>query len=71
MHPYIPNRNTVVQVSQPIRSGKDILVSIHTIKHFLGKLREKFSLQKKLETQHDSAPSSGKSVNEVVQAVMT
>ena len=59
------------QVSQPIRSGKDVSVSIDTIKNFLGKLGERDSLQKKLETQHDSAPSSEESANEVMQSVMT
>ena len=46
-------------------------VSVNTIKHFLGKLGEKYNLQKKPETQHDSTPLTEESVNEVVQAVMT
>ena len=65
-----PRENTVVPGIQPIRSGKDMLVSIDTIKHFLGKLREKYNFKKKPETQHDCTPSTEESVNEVVQAVM-
>ena len=59
------------QMSQPIRSGKDMSVSIDAIQLFLGKLGETYSLQKKLETQHDREPSSEEPVNEVMQAVMT
>ena len=58
------------QASHPVKSSKDMLVSIDTIKHFLSKLGEQYSFQKKPETQHDSASSSEESVNEVVQAVM-
>ena len=56
------------QTSQPIMSGEDVPVSMVTMKHFLGKLGGKYSFQKKPETQHDSAPSSEESVNEVLQA---
>ena len=47
-----------------------MLVCINAIKCFLGKLGEKYSLQKKLETQHDSAPSIEESVNDVMEAMM-
>ena len=58
------------QVLQPIRSGKNMSWSIITIKCFLGKLGEKYSFKKKLESQHDSTPLVEESVNEIVQAVM-
>ena len=43
-----------------------MLVSIDGIKCFLGKLGKKYSLQK-VVIQHDSAPSTEESVNEVMQ----
>ena len=57
--------------SQPIRSSKDMLVSIDTIKHFLSKIGEMFSFKKKQESQHENAASSESSVSEVMEAVMT
>ena len=59
------------QTSQLIRSSKNILVNIDTIKYFLDKIGERYSFKKKLETQHDSATSSKESVNEVREVVMT
>ena len=56
-----------LQASQPIWSGKDVPVCMDTIKYILSKLGEMYSLQKKPETQHDSAPSSEDSMNEVMQ----
>ena len=35
------------QASQQIREGDDVLLSVNTIKHFLGKIGEKYTLQKK------------------------
>ena len=46
------------QASQPIMYSKNVSVSIDAMKHFWSKLGEKYSLQKKPETQHDSPPSS-------------
>ena len=46
-------------------------VSSDAIEHCLGRVGEKYSLQKKPETQHDSVLSTEESVNEVMQAVMT
>ena len=58
------------QVSQPIRSSKDMLVSIDTInKCFLGKIGERYSF-KKPESQHDNTSSSESSMNEVMEAAM-
>ena len=48
-----------------------MLANSNAIKCFLGKLGEMYSLEKKPETQHDSAPSLEEFVNEVVQAVIT
>ena len=62
----LPTATLLFQASQPIRSCKDMLVSIKTIKDFLGKLGEKYSLQRQPEVQHDSAPLSEESVNEVM-----
>ena len=39
------------QASQPIRSGNDMLVSIDTIKCFLGKIGERYSFKKKPDSQ--------------------
>ena len=50
-------------MSQPIRSG---MVSMDAMKHFLSKLGESYSLQKRLDTQHGGAMSSEESINEVV-----
>ena len=43
----LPMEALSFQASQPIRSGKDILVSIDTIKCFLGKIGERDSFKKK------------------------
>ena len=59
------------QVSQLIRSIKDMLVSIDAIKHFLGKIGDRYSFKKKLESQHENTTLSDSSVNEVMKAVMT
>ena len=58
------------QMSQPIRSSKDILVSIDTIKHSLGKRGERYSFKKKSESKQESTTSSEASVDEVMEAVM-
>ena len=61
-----PTGTLLFQASQPIRSGKDVPVSMNAMKHFLDQLGEKYSLQKNPETQHDSVPLLEKSVNEIV-----
>ena len=43
---WFPAGTLSFQASQPIRSGKDISVSIDTIKWFLGKIGEKHSFKK-------------------------
>ena len=65
-----PTGTLLCQASHPITSGKDMSASIDIIKHFLGKLGEKYSFKKKLHTQHDSTPSAEEYVHEVMQAVM-
>ena len=43
----LPTGTLSFQASQQIKSGNDISFSINTIKCFLGKLCEKYSLKKK------------------------
>ena len=45
-----------------------MLVSIDTLKCFLGKIGEKYSFRKKSESQHEKSTSSESSVNEVMMA---
>ena len=45
-------------------------VSIDIVKHFVGKIEEKYSFKKKPESKHESTTSSEASVNEVMEAVM-
>ena len=56
------------QASQPMRSSKDMSLSIDTIKYLLGKIGEQYSFKKELESQHENTTSSESSVNEVMEA---
>ena len=66
-----PTGTLSLQVSQPIRSSKDMFVSIDIIKCILGKTGERYSFKKKLENHHDNITLSESSVNEVMEVVMT
>ena len=52
-----PTETLSFQASQPIRSSKDILVSTDTIKHFLGKIEERYSFRRKPESQQENKTS--------------
>ena len=52
------NRNVSCQASQPIRSSKDMLLSINTIKCFLGKIGDRYSFKKKLDNQVEKTIST-------------
>ena len=58
------------QMSQPIRSSKDISVSIDTMQCFLAKIGERYSFMQKPESQQESTTSAETSVNEVMEAVV-
>ena len=45
-------------------------ISIDTIKCFWGRIGDRYSFQKKPESQHDNRASSGSSVNDVMEAKM-
>ena len=64
-----PMRTLSFQVSQPIKSSKNMSVNIDIIKHFLGKIGERYNLKKKADSQHENITSSKSSVNEVMEAV--
>ena len=58
------------QMSKPIRSSKDMSVSIDTIKCSFCKIAQRYRFKKKSESQHEDKTSSTSSVNEVMEAVM-
>ena len=64
-----PIRTLLFQTSHLIRWSKDMLARID-MKCFLGKLGERYSFRKKLESQHENTASSASAVNEVMEAVM-
>ena len=65
-----PMGTLLFQASQPDRSGKDMLVSIDTIKCFLDKIGERYSFNKKPDSQVEKKMSPGPSVNEVMETIM-
>ena len=57
------------QASEPIRSGKDMLLSIDTIKFFFSKIGERYSIKRKLGSQVKNNISTESSVNEVMETI--
>ena len=51
------------QVSQPIRSGNDMLIRFDTINCFWGKLGERYSFKKKSDSKHEKSILMEPSVN--------
>ena len=49
--------------------GDDISLSVNTIKHFYGKLGEKYTFQKKSTTPSDPPKSQNLTVNEIVETI--
>ena len=64
-----PTLTLSFQASQQVQPGGDISLSVNTIKHFLSKLSEKYTLQKKSTTPSDPAKSQNVTVNEIVEIV--
>ena len=65
-----PSGTLSFKASQPIRSSNNMLVSIGTIQHILGKTAERYSFKKKSDGQHDETISTEPSVNEVMETIM-
>ena len=60
-----------IQTSQPIGSGNDMSVSNDPIKCFSGRVGERYSFKKKLDSQHRKTTSSESSVNEVMETIIS
>ena len=58
------------QVPQPVRSGKDMLVSFDTIKCFAGKIGEKNSFKKKPDGKIEKKILTEPSVNKILETIM-
>ena len=58
------------QVSQPIRSSKDKLVSTDIIKCVLGKIGDRYSFIKKPDSQVEKKNSTESFINEVIEIIM-
>ena len=60
------------QESQQIKPGDDISLEVSTIKHFLARLGEKYTLQKKSNLSPNASNSKDVLVNELIEtAIMT
>ena len=59
------------QASHQIKPGNDISLSVNTVKHFLSRKGEKYTLQKKLNTSSDAPNSQDVMVNEVMETITT
>ena len=66
-----PTGTLPFQVSQQIKSGNSLLVSISTIKKFFRKISKKYSFKKKSNNQHESLKSPESSVNEFMESKTT
>ena len=57
-------------MSKPVRSGKDMAVSIDTIKYFLGKMEKRYSFKEKSDSQQENPISTKPSVNKVMEIII-
>ena len=66
-----PTGTLSFQESQQIKPYDDILMSVSTIKHFLGRIGRKYTLKKKINTSSDAPSSHNVRVNEVMETMTT
>ena len=64
-----PAGNLSFQASQQIKPGDHISLSVSIMKHFTGRIGEKYTLQKKSKTSLDAPISQAVTVNEVTETI--
>ena len=65
-----PTGTLPFQISQQIRLGESMSVSIDTIKYFKGKIGEKYSFKKILNNQ-ENPKSPEQTIDEVMETIVT